>query len=54
MNLINNKENIIQISEDINLQAFTFLNYIEKLQITQCNNNKISAFNLCLMKGYYP
>ena len=54
INLINNKENIIQISEDVYLQAFTFLINNDKLQITQCNNNNISAFNLCLMKGYYP
>ena len=53
MNLINNKECIIQISKDIYDNAFNYFINDENIKINKYNNNKAGAFYLCLIKEYY-
>ena len=53
ISLINNKDKIIQISKDIFYNVFNILINNENINITECNNNGISAFSLCLIKGFY-
>ena len=48
--LINNKENIIQISKDIYYNAFNSLISIDNIEISKCDNNGESAFYICLKK----
>ena len=51
--LINNKENIIQISKDIYYNAFNSLISIDNIEISKCDNNGESGFYICLEKEYF-
>jgi len=53
MHLINNKERIIHISKDIYNKTFKYFLNNKKIKIEKSDINGISAFGLCLLKGYF-